>query len=413
MGRIYTLTNDWEQSEEYYQKAIRISQESRNYKLLKSALFEVSGLYIHTRNFKSATACIQHLDSIKDFSTPFDYAKACLTIGNQYRAVNQYDSAIVYLNKASNEADPFTRQSAYQALYYLYENQNKYKEAIPYNNKYWTYADSVQKLNNKKAVIDIVSKYRNEKLLNETTLLRLRNTRIVMTGLILFLLFAIVTAVIVIIYQRRLLLRNKTINIIRQQLAELMQKVEDNENTIQNNKAIIAQQAALLQQQENTQDELIPQKNDLEQINQELEQANQRLKEMIREKTRMLSAKDEKLIAIQRLADERKEHPNILVRLKQDGKHLNSDEDWEELIETTDRMYGNFSKRLLLAHPSLKRNDINLCCLLKQGYDSEKMSELLSITDESLTKRKQRLKKRLDSDKKWENGELEALIRSF
>jgi len=413
IGRIYTLSHDWDHSEDYYQKAIRIAQQTHNYKALKSALFEVCGLYIHTEKFKSASACIQYLDSIKDISTPFDYAKACLTIGNQYRAVNQYDSAIVYLNKASLSDDPYIRQSAYQSFYYLYEGLNKYKEAIPYNNKYWAYADSVQKRNNKKAVIEIVEKYKSEKLLNETTSLQLKNTRIIITGLVSLLLFSILTAVIIIIYQRRLLLRNKTINRIRQQLAELIQKVENNENTIQNNKIIIAQQAALLQQQKNNQEGTTPQKSNLEQINQELEQANRKLKEMIRDKTRMLSAKDEKLIAIQRIADEIKAHPNILVRLKQEGKHLTSDEEWEELLETTDRMYRNFSKRLLLAYPSLTRNDINLCCLIKQGYDAEKMSELLSITEESLTKRKQRLKKRLNRDRKWENGELESLINTF
>jgi tetratricopeptide (TPR) repeat protein len=406
IGRIYSMTGHWTEAESYYQKAIQTAKQIHDKKELQSALFESVGLYIHTKRFKSASDYVHYLERTKGESSSFDFAKAYLTIGDQYRSAGQYDSAIVYLNKASHSADPSTRESAYQAFYYLYKNQNKFKEAIPYSNRYWNDVDSAQKLDKQKAAVEIARKYRSEKLYNETVTLRLKNTRIVMAGLILLLTFSVLTTIIVMIYQRRLMQRNRTINKIRQQLAELLQKVEDNETTIRNNKALI-------QQQENEKEMPHPEIGQLKQVNLELEQANQNLKEMIRERTRLLSAKDEKLIAMQQLAEERKEHPNILLRLKKEGKHLISDEDWEELLEMTDRMHTNFTQRLLLAYPSLKKNDVRFCCLLKQGYDAQKMAELLSITDESLTKRKQRLKKRLDNDKRWENGELETFIRDF
>lgn len=112
-----------------------------------------------------------------------------------------------------------------------------------------------------------------------------------------------------------------------------------------------------------------------------------------------------------KLYDQKETHPNILVRLKK-TKHIN-EEEWNELYTVVDAMHSNYTIRLLQKHPSLTEKDIRLATLLRLGYGTVDLQEILCLEEDSLYKSKKRLRNRLDKNRMWNKGELEEFLSSF
>lgn len=103
--------------------------------------------------------------------------------------------------------------------------------------------------------------------------------------------------------------------------------------------------------------------------------------------------------------------PDIFTRIKQAKKI--EEKDWPELISNIDALHKQFSERLRKAYPQLLESDIRLCCLIKLGYTRKEQIILLKLTEDNLDKKKQRLKKRIDNNRKWGKGDLEGIINSL
>ena len=92
-----------------------------------------------------------------------------------------------------------------------------------------------------------------------------------------------------------------------------------------------------------------------------------------------------------------------LLKEKHDRKAqpLN-DEEIAELIDAINNCYDNFADKLRSLFPSLATNDVYLCCLVKIGLDNPALSAMLDISDNTLRKRKYRLKKeKIDPDQRY------------
>lgn len=124
-----------------------------------------------------------------------------------------------------------------------------------------------------------------------------------------------------------------------------------------------------------------------------------------------LKQKDEKIVHYEEVIKQKENTPDIFTRIKLANKI--EEKDWTELISNTDALHQQFSKRLRKTYPQLLESDIRLCCLIKLGYTRKEQIILLTITEDNLDKRKQRLKKRLDNSRKWRKGDLEEIINSL
>ena len=79
-----------------------------------------------------------------------------------------------------------------------------------------------------------------------------------------------------------------------------------------------------------------------------------------------------------------------------------NDEEIAELIDAINNCYDNFADKLRSLFPSLATNDVYLCCLVKIGLDNPALSAMLDISDNTLRKRKYRLKKeKIDPDQRY------------
>ena len=57
-----------------------------------------------------------------------------------------------------------------------------------------------------------------------------------------------------------------------------------------------------------------------------------------------------------------------------------------------DKVYGDFTQRLMTQYPSLTNSDLQICCLTKQGFSNQVISILMNLQTNSYARRKSRIK---------------------
>ena len=89
-----------------------------------------------------------------------------------------------------------------------------------------------------------------------------------------------------------------------------------------------------------------------------------------------------------------------------------SNEEWEDIRQTVDGSYDNFSARLLEAFPGLSMKDVYFCCLVKINVSIKDLSDIYCISRTSISRKKQRMKR--DKLGLTENNEtLDDFLRRF
>jgi hypothetical protein len=69
------------------------------------------------------------------------------------------------------------------------------------------------------------------------------------------------------------------------------------------------------------------------------------------------------------------------------------EQDWTELIQTTNELFNGFASRLKKEYPCLSAEDIGFCCLLKINVSMQDLADIYCISKAGITKRKTRMKK--------------------
>ena len=401
LGRVYGLQKDWNRSIELYQKAISIAQQTSYIPALRLGLNELAAIYKCCEKYQEAADCLEQLISLGDDPlSGMEGAAVYLNLGDLYRLTENYDSAIPYLEKALQTKNLYTKRSAYQCFSYAYAQQGNYKKAVEYNNLYWKCNDSIQKVENRKAVIAVEAKYKHEKLLTEKQQLELKQSKLIFWGSSL-LLVAIIIILLVYMDKKRITIR------LFEQLHAIRSQIAENKRTI----ASYQEQIDSLSLRQSDYDDLQQEKASLEQEVSNLLEQNEKLNSQKSQILVRLNQKDEEIKQYEEIIKQRENTPDIFTRIKQ--AHTIEEKEWPELIARTDALHQQFFERLRKAFPQLTETDLQLCCLMRLGYDKKEQKSLLKITDDSLEKRKQRLKRRLDPTKKWEKGELEQFIHHF
>lgn len=400
LGRVYGLQKDWNRSIEFYQKAISIAQQTSYIPVLRLGLNELAAIYKCCEKYQEAADCLEQLISLENEASSDMEGAVYLNLGDLYRLTDRYDLAFPYLEKALQTKNLYTKRSAYQCFFYVYAQQGNYKKAVEYNNLYWKCNDSIQKVENRKAVIAVEAKYKHEKLLTEKQHLELKQSKLIFWGSSL-LLVAIIIILLVYMDKKRITIR------LFEQLHAIRSQIAENKRTI----ASYQEQIDSLSLRQSDYDDLQQEKASLEQEVSNLLEQNEKLNSQKSQILVRLNQKDEEIKQYEEIIKQRENTPDIFTRIKQ--AHTIEEKEWPELIARTDALHQQFFERLRKAFPQLTETDLQLCCLIRLGYDKKEQKSLLKITDDSLEKRKQRLKRRLDPNKKWEKGELEQFIHHF
>ena len=400
MGRVYGLQNNWHEAIHAYQKAIAIASQVQSIPALRLGLSELATAYCRIQAYQNAFDCLQRLQDLADKSLTTNQAITYLNIGDLYRLMGCYDLAIPYLEKALNTKNMYTKRSTYQCFYYLYIEQQNYKKAIEYNNLYWVCNDSIQKIGKQKEIIAVEKKYNNEKLMNEKQQLELKQSRMLLIGGGIFLLIIIVFLFIYADKKRIIARLFEELNNVQCQIVEKERAIIEYQ-----------QEVAVLSHKQSNFNDLQQIRNNMEAEIKLLHQQIKTLKQRQSELLIRLNHRNDQIQQYEKIMERKENIPDILTRIKKTARIEESE--WPELIAHIDALHCQFSARLKKAYPELTDADIRLCCLIKLGYERKDQIALLALNEDSFDKRKQRLRKRIGKDKKWEKGELDSFIRSF
>ena len=404
LGRVSTLNNDWTKGLDYYKKAIGIAEQAGSLKALTLAYGEIVTVY---RSLSMLDSCMYYLDKSKKIEEKHNISalpQTYLGIGETYYCMGQSDSAYFYLEKALNTTNPYTKQDATQTLYYLCRDLGKYEDAIQYNEQYWIYKDSVDNINRSSEIAEIQVKYKQEKLLNINNDLENK----LLWGTIILL---VIISILIYFYQHKLLKKERTIQENRKQLEVSINHLHENENIIYENETLIKALSSQIEDHVGSQEHINDQMKEFERIRQNnasLQSQNEILQRNIEKYVSRLKEKGEELKTYERLVTENTylserqrylcsqliKHINILNCLKSNPEYIDEFR-CSEIFNSMNIVYPNLIDRLRRDF-SLTNDDLLICCLIKLQLNNSIMAELLAISPSSVTKRKQRLKERIN-----------------
>ena len=414
LGKLYSVLFDFDNSIKYYKEAIQTADTLHNYNVLINGMNEIAGVYTETKDYQSALSYAKkalRLKEIIELPTKKGLEQSFLVIGDIYRHINKIDSSYYYLNKALSATRIETICATYQALYYISREEKNYERMNQYCDSMMIYQDSIWKLNKSKEFMDMQEKYNQQKILNEKNQLQIENYSIIRNVLITLAVIFFMIAILIYIYQRKLIRKERIIQKNEEEIQLNTLKIQENERIISRNQSRMEELVEQMDANKDAQEQLEEQKNVLSEIrcqNEALQQENKTLQQHIDKYASSLNEKAkelDKLVLLgqenQRLHDREKflcnqliKKTDILYRLKVKPQYM-EDEQWEEIKEMMNLLFDNYIVRLSTLVPSLTESDLQICCFIKLGITNSGIADLLAIAPTSVSKRKLRLKERI------------------
>lgn len=288
-----------------------------------------------------------------------------LAQGNLRLGAGEYDSAVVCYRKAATSLNNWVAAEASRRLKLVYQSQGKDSSAFYAS---LSAEEHLMKEMAREEGIESRQLYEKTKLENELNRLKIDKQRREIGMLTLLLCLVVAFAVFYILWQRR------KRQMYKQLWREQSLRLEQTEQLLQQ-----SEELNVLRDKESTLRESL----------------FRRMKSF--HKIPSLEKEEE-------TSDEMKGSDNRRIDL--------SEEEWEDIRQTVDGSYENFSVRLREAYPGLSMKDVYFCCLLKINVSIKDLSDIYCISRTSISRKKQRMKK--DKLGLTENGEtLDDFLRRF
>lgn len=407
LGRTYGQMEQFNQSIEYYQKAIEIAQEKQITRSLAIASNELAGIYIEIKDYKKALHYSKQATS--NNSTKVSQAQIFLVIGNIYREIGPIDSAYYYLNQAAQyKSNINTVNAIYHSLYELSKKGKKYKEAIFYNDNFLHGFDSIFDSHKQQELANFQEKYNQQKLINEKNQLKIEKDRNTRNALIALIVLICVIATLIYSYQHKLMKKERIIQKKEEKIRRSMMQISENEIAIKHNRSRMQELTAQIEANKDIQEQLEELNRtyaEMQQQNEALACENQILQENITQYSSTLSAQSEELKRLGELITENQHlhdrERTLAKQLVKKNKVLNSLTmapkyidvvQWREIEEAINSIFDNFTERLLKKIPTLTEYEVHLCCLIKLNMSNTHIATTLGISPASVSKQKYRLK---------------------
>ena len=404
LARSYCLTNELTKAIDTYNKCASLALElglgtDRYYYKVQT---EIALVYSNSGNLEKSLVLSKSL--------PVEY-QSSLLIGSNYLMLNQYDSAYFYLNKDLNTDNVYTKKSIYKALYQLGDTPEYRKYLKSYCDSLLFYTDSVMSLDKGKEIIAYKEKYDHQKLITEQQRLKLEKADAQRLLFIITICLIVVIAVVAYLYQKRLVRKETTIRKQSEQLQDYMLQLHEYETRLmQNNRYMDELQEQISRQEVNAEeiesyreqiDSLQSENGRLsENINtlqQHIAEYTYKLDKVRRDTEKFRSISEENLNLKQRermLADYVVDNDRLVKELREKCGVLD-DKEWETLEQMCESTYGNFVSRMQSICPTLTKQELHLCILIKLRFSNTQMSEIFGVSVSSVSQKKFRLKKHL------------------
>lgn len=264
---------------------------------------------------------------------------SCLLYGSIIAdQANGYQEAEEWLLKAANSEDIFIRTNAYRKLYDWSKRVKDSNKTARYSDLYIQWADSLEKEHSSSLSLhNLGQSYEKQRMEVENE--RLKNQQLKRTMYLLCMIAGLCLLLLigVFLYQREKQKRER-------ELANLMQQIREKEYLIEN-------------LQTNQQEPSVPL---------------------------------------------RYEAFDLLYRLKTEPRYglVQTEDEWLQLYAVINRLYGDIVDKLR-NWPQLTELDVRVCYLVHARMSNANLGALFNVDSRSITKSKQRIKKKMEIDGEW------------
>ena len=402
LARCYCLLNNLDKAEQVYEQSAELALKLKNDNFYAVVQQELALVYIAQKRFYESLEVVQTLQPS---------SQTYLLRGQIYLCLSKSDSALYYLKKSLRTDNVYTKRSVYKTLYQLSCDSELNIYMKEFCDSLLFYTDSVMSLDKGKEIIAYKEKYDHQKLITEQQRLKLEKADVQRLLFIITICLIVVIAVVAYFYQKRLVRKETTIRKQSEQLQDYMLQLHEYETRlIQNNRYMDELQEQISRQEVNAEDI----ESYREQID-SLQSENSRLSENIatlqnhiaeytskldkarRDTEKFRSISEENLNLKQRermLADYVVDNDSLVKELREKSRVLDGME-WETLEQMCERTYGNFVSRMQSICPTLTKQELHLCILIKLRFSNTQMSEIFGVSVSSVSQKKFRLKKHL------------------
>lgn len=409
LARCYCLLDKLPAAIETYQKCMEIALELglENDEYYYGVQHEIALVYTNSCEYEKSL-CI-----LRPF--PVKYRSNSL-IGKNLFSLGKLDSAFYYLNKALNTDNVYTKESVYRYLYRLCDN-SKYRQYLKtYCDSLLFYTDSVMSLDKGKEIIAYKEKYDHQKLITEQQRLKLEKADAQRMMFIITICLIVAIAVVAYLYQKRLVRKETTIRKQSEQLQDYMLQLHEYETRLMQNNRYMEELKEQLSGQEMNSEELHEYREQIDSLQVE----NSRLSEKINSLQHHINDYSSKLDKARREADKFRNLSEEILYLKQRERVLTDyvvdndklvkelrekcrvleNKEWEALEDVCESVYGNFITRLQSFCPTLTKQELHLCVLIRLRFGNAQLATIFAVSPASISQKKFRLKKHISESLK-------------
>ena len=402
LARCYCLLNNLDKAEQVYEQSAELALELKNNDFYAVVQQELALVYIAQKRFYESLEVVQTLQPS---------SQTYLLRGQIYLCLSKADSALYYLKKSLRTDNVYTKRSVYKTLYQLSCDSEFNIYMKEFCDSLLFYTDSVMSLDKGKEIIAYKEKYDHQKLITEQQRLKLEKADAQRMMFIITICLIVVIAVVAYLYQKRLVRKETTIRKQSEQLQDYMLQLHEYETQLMQNNRYMEELKEQLSGQEMNSEELHEYREQIDSLQVE----NSRLSEKInslqlhindysskldkarREADKFRNLSEEILYLKQRervLADYVVDNDRLVKELREKCRVLEAGE-WETLEQMCESTYSNFVSRLLGICPTLTKQELHLCMLIKLRFNNAQMSEIFGVNTTSVSQKKFRLKKHL------------------
>ena len=402
LARCYCLLNNLDKAEQVYEQSAELALELKNNDFYAVVQQELALVYIAQKRFYESLEVVQTLQPS---------SQTYLLRGQIYLCLSKTDSALYYLKKSLRTDNVYTKRSVYKTLYQLSCDSEFNIYMKEFCDSLLFYTDSVMSLDKGKEIIAYKEKYDHQKLITEQQRLKLEKADAQRMMFIITICLIVVIAVVAYLYQKRLVRKETTIRKQSEQLQDYMLQLHEYETRLMQNNRYMEELKEQLSGQEMNFEELHEYREQIDSLQVE----NSRLSEKInslqhhindysskldkarREADKFRNLSEENLYLKQRervLTDYVVDNDRLVKELREKCRVLETGE-WETLEQMCESTYSNFVSRLQGVCPTLTKQELHLCILIKLRFNNAQMSEIFGVNTTSVSQKKFRLKKHL------------------
>jgi len=389
LGLVKDQLNQMDSAYFYYKKILNIIDVNHLKLYLPNAYKDLGNLYFKQSLFDEAKLLYKKaIDTALVQNNLSDIGEYYFNMGKTYSGLLKYDSAKIFFFKADSV---LKKQNNHKLLsecnYWLTKNellQSSELDAIKYLDNSRAWKDTVIFKKNSEWHNKMHSNFKIEEKEQEIDLLETKNKY----QKIIFISISIIVLLLMYILYKTLKNRNKKLKqqkLIVEKEKEIIE-LEEKQTKVEK-----------LKLEQDLINQKLLQENQENQIRLELEQKN---KEILTN-AMILSNKNELLTNLGQLASklkdsnpENKETIKEILSLLKDS--VNQESIWDDFKVHFEKVHQNFFTKLKEKHNDLSQNDLRLAAYLKIGLQNKEIANILFISPESVRKRKQRLREKLN-----------------